>query len=105
MDSPILHCVFFRRGSAVGDADLTALYEAFAALIERLPGASDFKGGVNVSVEGFDRGYKDGFTVRFENAAARDAYLENAEHVALAERLVALIAGGTDGLLVFDQRV
>lgn len=102
MGQALVHCVFFRRDDAVADDDVKSLYADLARLVDALPGASAFAAGRNVSPEGFDQGYLDGFTVRFDDAGARDAYLVDETHKAIGARLVAMIKGGTDGLLVFD---
>jgi hypothetical protein len=56
----------------------------------------------NVSPEPFARGFTHGFTVDFDDDVARDAYLAHPEHQRAGARLVAALAGGTDGLLVID---
>lgn len=105
MSKAVVHCVFFRRAGDVPDSDLNALYADLERLANTLPGASDFQAGTNVSPEGFDQGYRDGFTIRFDDAAARDAYLIDETHKVLGARLVSMIEGGTDGLFVFDLHV
>ena len=98
----ILHCVFVRFREAIQPAEKQALYEAVAALEQVVPGMTGFAAGPNVSPEGLDGGFRDGFTVTFETAAARDAYLVHPDHVAVGGRIVAAAEGGLGGLLVFD---
>ena len=71
----ILHCVFVRFKSALQHADKQAIYDAIAALKNVIPGILDLKYGPNVSPEGLNGGFLDGFVVTFENPEARDAYL------------------------------
>lgn len=102
---PIDHCVFFKRGDGVSDAYITDVMAMLASITDRLDGASDFRASANVSPEGFDVGYKDGFIVRFADAKARDIYLVDEEHKRAGGKLVSLCENGTDGLLVFDLDV
>jgi hypothetical protein len=101
----ILHCVFVRFKAATQQADKQAIYEAVAALKNVTPGILDVKYGPNVSPEGLNGGFLDGFAVTFESPEARDAYLVHPEHIAVGERIIAASDGGLSGLLVFDMAV
>jgi hypothetical protein len=101
----IQHCVFLRFKSALQAADKQALYDAICALTAVVPGMLDVKYGPNVSPEGLNGGFRDGFIVTFENAEARDAYLVHPDHVAVGDRIVASTDGGLAGLLVFDMEI
>ena len=98
----ILHCVFLRLKAAMTPDDKRALFESVAALKQVIPGILDVRYGPNVSPEGLHGGFVDGFTVTFESAEARDAYLIHPDHVAVGERIVSSTDGGLAGLLVFD---
>tara|TARA_Y100000815_G_scaffold107521_2_gene96198 strand:- start:14105 stop:14422 length:318 start_codon:yes stop_codon:yes gene_type:complete len=100
---PLLHCVFFRRKADVGDKALLALYGAFDHFVNGFDGASDFRAGPNESPEGLHRGFRDGFVIGFDSPEARDCYLEDPDHKALGARLIEMIDGGVEGLLVFDM--
>jgi hypothetical protein len=102
VDDALLHCVFFRRRPDIGDKTLLALYGEFDRFVRGFPGASEFRAGPNESPEGLHRGFRDGFVISFDSPEARDRYLEDPAHRALGARLVEMIEGGTDGLLVFD---
>ena len=41
----------------------------------------------------------------FRDAAARDAYLVHPDHQKAGARLVGALAGGVDGLIVFDLAI
>ncbi len=99
----ILHCVFIRFKSALQAADKQELYEAVAGLKTVVPGIVDLKYGANVSTEGLNGGFLDGFIFTFESPEARDAYLAAPDHIAVAERLVAAADGGLSGLIVYDM--
>ena len=98
----ILHCVFIRFKSALQPADKQDIYEAIVGLKALIPGIIDIKHGPNVSPEGLNGGFLDGFIVTFESPEARDAYLVAPDHVAVAERILASADGGLSGVMVFD---
>ena len=81
---------------------MEAVLAGLAALGRRLPRMQAFAGGADVSPEGLQRGYTHAFTIDFADAAARDAYLIDAEHKALGARLRDTAEGGRDGILVLD---
>lgn len=98
----IHHCVFVRFKSALQQADKQAIYDELVALKDALPGIVEVKYGPNVSPEGLNGGFLDGFVVTFDSVEARDAYLPHPQHKALAEKLIAATEGGVSGLMVFD---
>ncbi len=98
----IRHCVFLRFRSEIGDDEKHTIYRDLASLRDRIPGFGSMAAGVNSSPEGLSQGYDDGFVIEFADASARDAYLTDAGHVEVGARLVALLDGGVDGLVVFD---
>ena len=101
----IRHCVLCRFRKDVGEAELDALGERLYALCDALPNVLDASFGPNASPEGLDGGFAHGFVVDFVDEAARDAYLEDADHRAFGADLVASLEGGTAGLVVFDLLV
>lgn len=102
----IRHCVFVRFRPQVTDADRDDLLRQIRGLRGRLPGLIAAYVGSNVSPEiGMDKGYSDGFIVDFADAAARDAYLDDADHRVIGAKLVEAAAGGAEGILVFDLHV
>jgi hypothetical protein len=98
----ILHCVFIRFKSALAAAEKQELYDAIATLRNVVPGILDLKAGPNVSLEGLNGGFLDGFVATFESPEARDAYIAAPDHIAVAERLIAAADGGLSGLIVYD---
>ena len=99
----IVHSVFLRFKSAVATAEKQAIYEAIADLQAKIAGIVSVTSGQNVSPEGLNGGFLDGFIVTFESVEARDAYLVDPDHVAVGDRIVALTDGGLAGILVFDM--
>jgi hypothetical protein len=98
----IRHCVFVRFRVEVSTYERLSLFMAVDALRNAVDGMGDAHYGANVSPEGLGRGYDDGFTIDFRDAAARDAYLAHPQHQAAGAALVGAVQGGLDGILVFD---
>ena len=99
----IRHCVFIRFKPVVSAARKAELFDAIAALKDRLPGILAVHVGGNVSPEtGMDKGHADGFIVDFADSFARDAYLADPGHREAGARLAAAAEGGVAGILVYD---
>lgn len=97
------HCVFIRFRPEVSDEQRAELYQGLKNLEPQLPGWLGFLAGANVTPEqGMDKGYNGGFIIDFADEAARDAYLQNADHQQLGQRLVAAAVNGLEGIMVFD---
>lgn len=101
----IRHIVLLRFRPEVGTDERNAIYHGLAGLKAVVPGLLAMSYGPNVSPEGKDRGFSDGFIMDFVDEAARDAYLVHPAHRAAGSRLVAALEGGRDGLVVFDIMV
>lgn len=99
----IRHCVFIHFRADVSSEEKAQIYREIAALKGRLAGLSAVHVGDNVSPEtGMDKGFAEGFIVDFEDAAARDLYLGDAEHRKTGAKIVAAAEGGVAGILVYD---
>jgi hypothetical protein len=98
----IRHCVLARFRADVPEGERDAIYADLAALKGVVDGFLAMSYGANVSPEGRDQGFRDGFTMDFVDEGARDAYLVHPAHKAAGGRLVAALEGGRDGLIVFD---
>ena len=98
----IRHCVLAKFRSEVRDAEKQSIFAALDALRDVVDGIEAAHFGRNVSPEGLGKGFDDGFTIDFRDAAARDAYLVHPAHQEAGARLVAAVDDGIDGLVVFD---
>ena len=98
----IRHVVLVRARPDLPATEIEAVFAGLAALRRHLPGMRSFVHGRNVSPEGLARGFTHAFTVDFEDAGARDAYLVSPEHEAAGARLVRAAEGGLAGLTVLD---
>lgn len=95
----IRHCVLVRLKA---EADASAIFAALKSLQHKMPGIIAISAGADCSPEGLQRSHTHGFTVDFENAAARDAYLPHPEHQQVGAMIVAAAVGGIDGVTVVD---
>ena len=92
------HIVLFKFKDGASDQEVREVVDAFRALPEQIPQIRDLEWGTNVSPEGKAHGYTHGFTVTFDNAADRDAYLPHPAHQRFGEMLGPIL----DKALVFD---
>lgn len=98
----IVHLVLLKLRRDVPPAEAKRAFEAIGALRKVIPGIADYAYGPYSSPEGMNRGYTHGFTMTFESAAARDAYLPHPAHEKVKSQVVALVDGGVAGVLAFD---
>jgi len=101
----IRHCVFVKFRSDVDAAERAAIYAGLNALVGQIDGLLSADFGPNISPEGQNKGFDDGFIMDLADAAARDRYLVDPAHKAAGARLVAALEGGAAGLVVFDLEV
>lgn len=101
----IRHCVLVKFRPDISAAERESIYDDLRALKGKLAGLVADSYGPNVSPEGLGKGFADGFTMDFRDAAARDAYLVHPDHQKAGARLVGALAGGVDGLIVFDLAI
>jgi hypothetical protein len=98
----VRHIVLVRFRDDIAPAEITAILDELRDLRRLLPGMREFHCGANASPEGLARGHTHAFTIDFDDAAARDAYLALPEHEAAGARLVRAAEGGLSGLTVLD---
>ncbi len=96
----ILHIVACALRPDHDAAELAAVMAGLAAL--PLDDFAAFHHGPNIDAEGKSPGHPYGFVCTFTDRAALDRYAADPGHRALAARLVALCAGGGDGIVVYD---
>lgn len=91
----IVLCAFKAETPASQREQLVA---GFARLRDSIAQVRAFECGVNRSPEGLDDGYTHCFTLGFDGAAARDAYLVHPAHLSFVEQLKPWLGK----VLVFD---
>ena len=101
----IRHCVFVKFRADISEADKQAVYNQLNDLRDVITGVLAAPFGPNISPEGKNRGYDDGFIMDFADQSVRDAYLVHPQHREAGKALVSLLEGGRDGLMVFDLTV
>ena len=101
----IRHIVLIKFKSGIDQNVIDSLFDALTDLGREIAGMRGFDGGVSVSPENLEQGFRHGFCIDFDDEAARDAYLEHPTHKELGGQLVGLLEGGIAGLVVFDLDV
>jgi hypothetical protein len=98
----IVHLVLLKLRKDVPPADAKRVFEAIGGLRKVIPGITDYAYGPYSSPEGMNKGFTHGFTMTFESAAARDAYLPHPAHEKVKAQVLGLLEGGLNGALAFD---
>jgi Stress responsive A/B Barrel Domain len=98
----ISHVVLLKLRNA---EDAPQIFAALKSLQSQIPGILNISAGTDCSPEGLQRGFTHGFTVDFENAVARDAYLPHPAHQKVGAMIVAACEGGIEGVLVLDWEI
>ena len=100
------HIVLLQFAESTTRETINEIFAGFGALVAKLPGAIRVTSGPNVSPEPLDKGFRHGFVMDFESAAARDAYLAHHEHVSFAEgTVIPALTAGRESIVVFDYEV
>jgi hypothetical protein len=94
----IEHVVLIKPLTGVAEADVAALRAGLARMRGLIPGIVDFVYGDNISSEGKDLGFTQGFIITFQDRNALDGYLPHPEHLAV----VPLVRAVAADVLVFD---
>ncbi len=98
----ISHVVALKLAPDAARAELDAVMDGLGDLVSELNGVLLFHHGAEIAAEPLARGHDYGLVLQFVDRAALDEYAADSTHKALGARLVALCAGGIDGLTVFD---
>ena len=101
----IRHCVFVKFRADVTADEKAEIYAGLNALVGQIDGLLSADFGPNISPEGQNKGFDDGFVMDLADAAARDRYLADPAHKAAGSKLVAALEGGVAGLVVFDLEI
>ena len=101
----IRHIVLFKCKPELPPAEIESVFEALAALQNKVPGLVEFESGINNSPEGYDRGYTHAFTMGFTDEQARDAYLQHPEHAKARVVILPILQEAPEPVLVVDFSV
>ncbi len=96
------HVVLFRFRSDLPEGAVEDVFQTLRSLPQAIAGLREFQGGAYHSSEGLSQGFTHGFTMLFDDEAARDAYLPHPAHQAVVEQLVPMLEGGLAGVVAFD---
>ena len=101
----IRHMVFIKYGPSVPQETKDGIISDLADLVSQIDGTVDFQNRANLSPEtAVVHGFLDMFWFDFINTEVRDNYLVNADHQAIASRLVGAV-GGPEDVFVCDIEV
>ena len=101
----IRHCVFLHVRADVPQAEKDGIWADLAALKAVVPGFLALHVGANVSPEGLDKGFSEGFVVDFRDEESRDRYLSDPEHRRTGARIVAAAVDAVEGIFVYDIEI
>jgi len=94
----IRHCAFLRFRPGICPAEIDEILDGFVRPDPKQAGFADMRAGENISPEGLDCGFSHGLTTGFNSSQLLQSYLDRPDHLALAERIAAMlddeIAGG-----------
>ena len=76
----IQHIALLKFKEGTTQEQIDGVFSGLLDLSESIPGIENFTSGANNSPEGLSQGYSHAMVMTFTDAAARDAYLANAEH-------------------------
>jgi hypothetical protein len=96
----VVHIVAFKYKKAITDAKKKEIANALVALKGKIPQVVSLQHGLNISKEGFDKGFHEAFVLTFASEKDRDIYLEHDEHKKFAKLLDGILAD--KGVFVFD---
>lgn len=95
----IIHIVLLKLKSNTSKESIGELYKNIIGLENKIPGIVSISRGANISPEGKDKGYTEGFVIEFKDVQSRNNYLPHLEHIRVAEKYILPIV---DDVLVFD---
>ncbi|MEM8554237.1 MAG: Dabb family protein [Pseudomonadota bacterium] len=98
----IRHMVLVKAKPAVEDRAMSDIMADLSALVKTLPGAEWGIGGKSDSPERIERGYTHAFTIDFDDWKALADYSANPDHQAIGARLLTIVEGAREGILVMD---
>jgi hypothetical protein len=98
----IRHTVLLKVRTDVSDQEIADVFTALKNLKSEITGILTISAGKDNSPEGLQRGHTHGFTVDFDSAASRDAYLPHPAHQKVGACIVAICEGGLAGITVVD---
>lgn len=97
----IRHIVLMKLKPDADQIAIDAVGAGLPTLQSEIPGIVSYAFGPNNSTEGRTEGFELGFTIDFEDAAARDAYLPHPAHQAY----IPFVRAVSTDVLVFDFEV
>lgn len=99
----IIHLALFKWKGDLSKPELCGLRDGFAALPTAIPEIRNYRWIHNNSTEGLEKGFREGICMEFEDAPARQRYLDHPAHATLArDTVIPALEDGLNSVLVFD---
>ncbi|MDF7667287.1 Dabb family protein [Orbaceae bacterium ESL0727] len=98
----IKHIVLLQFAATTNEKQIKHIFELLTDLKKTIPQIKTFTYGKYESHEGENKGFEYGFETEFDNAKDRDHYLAHPDHIAVAHKIIPLLANGMKSLIAFD---
>ncbi len=98
----ISHMVLLKCRHNVTEQQLQEMFDALAALVDKISGLKTYSGGANNSPEGIAHGYTHAFHMLFTDVKARDDYLTHPEHELVKGLIAEVLTDCKENVLVVD---
>ncbi|MBX2816689.1 MAG: Dabb family protein [Saprospiraceae bacterium] len=92
------HIVGFQFKDEVTPTQIEEAVKVFMAMPDDIPQILSMKGGLNVSKQGFGKGFTHCFNLTFADEQSRDTYIDHPAHLKVVDQIRPLL----DDILVFD---
>ena len=93
--SKVKHIALVKFKATTTPEQIEQVFTDLLDVSEAVPGIEDYVAGPNTSPEGLTQGNTHAFIMTFTDAAARDAYLTNADHEAFRSKALPLVESVT----------
>jgi hypothetical protein len=97
----VKHVALLKFKEGTSQEQIDEVFNQLLDLSENVAGIDDYVAGPNNSPEGLSDGFTHGFVMTFHDAAARDAYLTNADHQRFQSSALPIV----EKVTVFDFEV
>ncbi|MDR3491317.1 MAG: Dabb family protein [Gammaproteobacteria bacterium] len=100
----IRHTILFKLKAAVPKREIERVFTDILSLTGKLEGVTAITGGTCHFHEVGEHNFSHGFSIDFDNKAARDAFVNDPITWPVKEHLISIAEGGNAGIIGFDFR-
>lgn len=98
----VKHVALLKLKKQTPPGEIAAMFSELAALRQKIAGVLDFSAGPYSSPEGLNQGFTHGFVMTFADEHSRDGYLTHPAHEVVKERIIPMLDGDLEGVIVVD---